>query len=251
MTAPGLLQAGDSVYSPWFGKPVPITQGFYPGSGYEPNHTGVDVGVGLGTPVYSDVTGTVQDLVDPTGFGNYEKITVAGSGQNGVPLDQIILGHLSKWLVPSGSQVTPGQEIGLSGSTGWSTGPHTHVQQDINGAPVDPSQILQGYGTGGSSKLNIPYYPGGVLQELGVPSPTSAISTAASGTAGAVASGVSSGLGSAFGSLGTDVHDWGVNHAWPQIKGVVFPLLIAAVIIVVVLKPGQGGGSSMPMPIPV
>ncbi len=40
-----------------------------------------------------------------------------------------------------GAKVTQGQEVGLVGTTGRSTGPHLHYELHINGEPVDPMSI--------------------------------------------------------------------------------------------------------------
>jgi hypothetical protein len=37
--------------------------------------------------------------------------------------------HLDAPLVSVGEPVYRGEEVGLSGGTGWSTGPHAHVQR--------------------------------------------------------------------------------------------------------------------------
>jgi murein DD-endopeptidase MepM/ murein hydrolase activator NlpD len=50
--------------------------------------------------------------------------------------------HLSEFRVVTGSQVAPGQLIGLVGATGLATGPHVHLQVDIDGVPVDPAAYL-------------------------------------------------------------------------------------------------------------
>lgn len=251
MTAPGALQAPAQVKSPWFGgATVPVTQGFMPGPGaYEPYHTGIDVGVPMGTQITSDVSGTVQDLVDPNGFGNYEEITVAGH-----PNEQIILGHLSKYLVPSGAKVSPGEVIALSGDSGWSTGPHTHLQVDVNGQPVDPSATLEGYGVGGSSSVPVVT---GLLNLATAGAGVTAVghnivANPSGATSSAIQSGIASGIGSAASAIGSGIHGWALNNVWPQVKGAAFPLLIAAIIIVVILKPGSSSSEAPKiMPVPV
>jgi murein DD-endopeptidase MepM/ murein hydrolase activator NlpD len=44
--------------------------------------------------------------------------------------------------VRSGDAVTAGDVIGLVGETGLSTGPHVHLQVDVDGSVVDPASWL-------------------------------------------------------------------------------------------------------------
>jgi murein DD-endopeptidase MepM/ murein hydrolase activator NlpD len=44
--------------------------------------------------------------------------------------------------VQIGDQITAGQVIGKSGNTGFSTGPHLHLEFRLNGRPVDPAPYL-------------------------------------------------------------------------------------------------------------
>jgi murein DD-endopeptidase MepM/ murein hydrolase activator NlpD len=107
-----------------------ITQGYgyteFAKNGYQgQRHNGVDIGVPVGTPVYSAEAGTViaagnQDSFCPKGA--YGKFIVI-SHKNGLTT---LYGHLSQQVVSAGSSVERGQLIGYSGSTGYATGPHLH-----------------------------------------------------------------------------------------------------------------------------
>jgi len=52
--------------------------------------------------------------------------------------------HLSRIDVRAGQRVYKGEHIGVSGSTGFSTGPHLHYQVMKDGTPIDPSPFLNG-----------------------------------------------------------------------------------------------------------
>lgn len=105
---------------------------------YEVFHTGIDIAVPIGTPVKAFMDGTVTYAgTDSWGYGTHIII------DNGHSVTSLY-GHLSQLGVIQGQQVQMGQVIGLSGSTGWSTGPHLHFQIDVYGIPVNPRTFLQG-----------------------------------------------------------------------------------------------------------
>lgn len=130
---------------------TPITQPFGPTSytaepaydGYSHFHTGIDYGVPTGTHVGAAGAGRVVAAGwDSSGFGN----RVIVNHGNGV---QTLYGHLSQVDVTAGQTVQAGQELGLSGSTGNSSGPHLHFGVEKNGQWVDPAPYLSG--TAGAS----------------------------------------------------------------------------------------------------
>lgn len=102
-------------------------------------HTGQDLPVRSGTPVYAASGGQVAvSGWDRYGYGNY---VVVRHG-DGV---RTLYAHLSRRQVIASQTVVPGEQIGLSGSTGNSTGPHLHVELRFSDRHVtDPRPFLVG-----------------------------------------------------------------------------------------------------------
>lgn len=99
-------------------------------------HSGVDLAVAEGTPVYAADNGKVIVAEDSgNGYGNY----IILDHQNGF---KTLYGHNSKLLVSVGDIVAKGDKIALSGNTGNSTGPHLHFEVHVNDEKVDPQQYL-------------------------------------------------------------------------------------------------------------
>lgn len=107
------------------------------------SHTGVDIRVPEGTPVRSIANGIVTDVRnDPYGFGLLIVIRHPHMPDPARPSRTTVLhsgyAHLSAQSVRVGDVVTKGQQIGLSGQTGFATGPHLHFQLDRDEAPWHP-----------------------------------------------------------------------------------------------------------------
>ncbi len=95
-------------------------------------HNGQDFEVPYGTEVYATGDGTViESGWNSGGFGNHVVID-HGYGY------QTVYGHLSAIKVPKGLNVKRGDLIGISGSTGLSSGPHLHYQVEQSGRHANP-----------------------------------------------------------------------------------------------------------------
>ncbi|MEV7589632.1 LysM peptidoglycan-binding domain-containing M23 family metallopeptidase [Streptomyces sp. NPDC089922] len=108
-------------------------------SGY---HTGVDFVAPMGTTVKAVGAGTVVSAGWSGSYGNEVVIRHADGKYSQYA-------HLSQLSVSSGQSVTAGQSIGLSGSTGNSTGPHLHFEIRTGpsyGSDIDPIAYLRSKG---------------------------------------------------------------------------------------------------------
>ncbi|MFE9139706.1 transglycosylase family protein [Streptomyces sp. NPDC007355] len=105
-------------------------------------HTGVDFAVPGGTSVWAAVPGTVVSAGWQGAYG----ISVVIQHDDGM---YSVYAHLSTAAVAQGMKVTAGQQVGLSGSTGNSSGPHLHFEvrsSNSYSAHVDPLAYLRGLG---------------------------------------------------------------------------------------------------------
>lgn len=100
-------------------------------------HAGsIDIGIDLRTPVKAADNGKVIAVEYlTTGYGIHIIVDHGGGLTS-------LYGHLSQIQVSRGQTVSKGQIIGLSGSTGRSTGPHLHFEVRKNGVPLDPMTLL-------------------------------------------------------------------------------------------------------------
>ncbi|AQU65592.1 LysM peptidoglycan-binding domain-containing M23 family metallopeptidase [Streptomyces niveus] len=108
-------------------------------SGY---HTGVDFAAASGTTVKAVGPGTVVSAGWSGSYGN-EVVIKHDDGQYSQ------YAHLSSLAVSAGQTVAGGDQIGLSGSTGNSTGPHLHFEIRTGpsyGSDVDPLAYLREHG---------------------------------------------------------------------------------------------------------
>lgn len=99
-------------------------------------HSGIDIGAKAGTPVYAAAEGTVVSAGSDSARGN----NIVIDHSNGIRTRYM---HLSRMDAVKGERIAKGQQIGLVGSTGRSTGPHLHYEVILNGASVNPKPYLR------------------------------------------------------------------------------------------------------------
>lgn len=107
-----------------------------PISGVEKIHSAVDIAVSEGTKVSAAWDGIVTKSGFDSTAGNYVWMV----HKNGC---ETLYCHCSEILVNDGDVIRAGETIALSGSTGYSTGPHLHFGIKENGEMVDPLNYLQ------------------------------------------------------------------------------------------------------------
>lgn len=106
------------------------------GAGGSDSHPGLDVAVPTGSAIRAAGGGEVLETGDDAEYGRF---VLVGHPQG----YQSLYGHAERILVRPGDAVAAGQVIGLSGSTGNSTGPHLHFEVRRNGQAVDPRSVLR------------------------------------------------------------------------------------------------------------
>lgn len=101
-------------------------------------HNGLDIANKVGTAIYAADAGTVEIAAGGYngGYGNTILINHGGGKKTRY-------GHLSKLYVKAGDKVERGENIGLMGSTGRSTGSHLHFEVVISGARYNPLNYIK------------------------------------------------------------------------------------------------------------
>ena len=106
-------------------------------------HNGIDFAMPVNTPLIAGVDGKVIETgLDKEGYGLYVKIFDSGQKMN------LIFAHMNISLVKLGQQVSKYSIIGLSGVTGFATGPHLHFGvsfTDESGKKLNPDNGFFGY----------------------------------------------------------------------------------------------------------
>lgn len=122
--------------TPFPSGPIPLINGSLGAvaAGME-YHTGIDLAVPEGTEVHATADGVVEYAGDGGGYGRVIFIRHAGGFTT-------VYGHNSRLLVQAGQTVKAGETIALSGSTGYSTGPHIHYEVRYQGKIANPALFM-------------------------------------------------------------------------------------------------------------
>lgn len=129
-TAIRLVDSLESYHYPYIGR---ITSRYGPRRGRA--HQGLDIGLKTGDPIYATFDGKVRLSKAAGDYGNLIVIR----HNNGL---ETYYAHLSQRDVEVGDWVVAGQQIGLGGSTGRSTGPHLHYEVRYKGQSFDPERLI-------------------------------------------------------------------------------------------------------------
>jgi murein DD-endopeptidase MepM/ murein hydrolase activator NlpD len=106
-----------------------------PFTGGQDFHPGLDISANYGDAVQAPATGIVSTAGNS---GNYGNLVVIDHGYGIVTK----YGHLSRFNVMNGQQVSRGEIIGYVGSTGRSTSPHLHYEVWVNDKLTNPMRLL-------------------------------------------------------------------------------------------------------------
>lgn len=126
--AVGMPVAGGRVTSGYGARKAPT-------AGASSNHGGIDIAVPIGTRVSADASGTVVFAGKKGGYGNYVEVRHADGSVS-------FFAHLSGINVKVGDTIAKGANLGASGNSGTSTGPHLHWgMRNKDGKSIDPRSI--------------------------------------------------------------------------------------------------------------
>lgn len=126
--------ATGTITSPYGYRVHPITGG-------RKMHNGLDIGKDGTKQASSMADGTVTTAIYGKGYGNY--IMIDHGNLNGIGRVETLYAHLQTMYVSAGTKVRAGQNIGVIGTTGNSTGPHLHFEVMIDGKRTDPNTFLK------------------------------------------------------------------------------------------------------------
>ena len=129
ITEAGWVLPSPGTITSWFGMRM------HPILGYARMHNGVDFNCWTGDPIRAATDGIVITAEYYGGYG----YTIIVQHANSI---STLYAHLSGYSSQVNDYVVAGEQIGLCGTTGLSTGPHLHFEVRQSGIPVNPVPYL-------------------------------------------------------------------------------------------------------------
>ena len=129
ITEAGWVLPSPGAITSWFGPRL------HPILGYVRMHSGVDFNCWTGDPIRAATDGIVITAEYYGGYG----YTIIIQHANSI---STLYAHLSGFNSQVNDYVVAGEQIGVCGTTGLSTGPHLHFEVRQSGVPVNPVPYL-------------------------------------------------------------------------------------------------------------
>lgn len=138
VSAAGWTRPADGYVSDNYGPRQPIWTGYGWSNSF---HRGTDFAQSCGSAIYAASGGTVVYAGWNGGLGYYVEINHGGGIHSSYS-------HIQRGgiLAKFGEEVGPGEKIGLTGTTGTSTGCHLHFMVFLNGSTTNPRTFLKNHG---------------------------------------------------------------------------------------------------------
>jgi len=99
-------------------------------------HAGVDFRANLGSDVFPITSGVVEKIVHSV-YGYGRRVIVRHN--DGL---ESLYAHMGLITVEEGEMVTEKTKLGEVGMTGWTTGPHIHLELYRDGVPINPAYFI-------------------------------------------------------------------------------------------------------------
>lgn len=129
-------EQSQEIIASFFPQPVILPHPGYLSTKFSRWHPGVDIATSLGMPVHPITEGLVEEVnFNLWGYGNHVIISHTNSFKS-------LYGHLGRVFAKIGQEVTTQTSLGEVGMTGFSSGPHTHLEITHDGEYIDPLLIL-------------------------------------------------------------------------------------------------------------
>lgn len=103
-------------------------------------HLGIDIAGNFQKPIFPIANGKIREI-EYGSFGYGHKVII--DHDNGY---SSLYAHMGDINVKAGDEVTKDTVLGFVGVTGWTTGPHLHLEIHKDEQPINPTEVLPDIG---------------------------------------------------------------------------------------------------------